>query len=195
MGKAQRKLRVGITLIWSGAQAPCATRSFNTYFSRNPTTAYSQGVRAADGAKNAAYYLGFSSIATVNRIYYDLEPFDTSSSSCVAAAKSYINGWDHELLVNSRYYGGLYGSTCASDLRAFASISNVPYDILPAYWNNSYSVYGLRCLPDSYWGNHQRIHQFRGEYNVTWGSHTLHIDGDCADADVARNDGISIGCE
>lgn len=110
-----RALNTGyaVTLYWYGPQngSGCQIRSFAYYFSSNTTTAYNQGVHEADLASAAATAAG---LPFATRIFYDMEAYGVNGTNCRAAAKSFINGWDHELAVNSPFWGAAYGSSCAS---------------------------------------------------------------------------------
>ncbi len=186
----------GVFNFWVGPQAPCTTVNTSSRFSLNISTATSQGESEARSAVNAAVNLGFPRYDTP--IYYDLEPFDTSNSSCVAAVKAFINGWDYELdhpLIN---WSGVYGSSCASDMIAFPYISNVPdlvdlADYGPFYGSNK-TAYNIRCVGNTYWSNNMRIHQWAGNVSKTYGSTNLMIDQDCTDVRMNRIASLSVSC-
>lgn len=193
-----RALNTGyaVTLYWYGPQngSGCQLTTFSDYFSSNTTTAYNQGVEQADLAKAAATSAG---LPTLTRIFYDMEAYRTSGTNCRAAAKSFINGWDHELAYDSAYWGAAYGSSCASHPTDWAGIANVPVAISPSGASASSpsggldngSAYGYSCLSDGLWVYDQRVGQFsydtsdaHGNPLVYNGVHLSAIDEDCADS-------------
>lgn len=177
-------------MFWVGKQSRCAPNSYRTYISNNRSTARGQGVSAARTAARFARNLGFGAN---NVIYYDLEPYD-GTATCIAAAKAYIGGFDHQLRYHSPYFGGLYGSSCASHLRHFWEMTDMPTNIAPADWNGDPSVYDLACLRNANWNNHRRIHQWLGDVGRSWGGVYAGVDLDCADGSVAANSPRRIGC-
>ena len=193
-----RALNTGyaVTLYWYGPQngSGCQLSTFTHYFSSNTTTAYNQGVHEADLASAAATAAG---LPYATRIFYDMEGYGTGGTNCRAAAKSFINGWDHELALNSPFWGAAYGSSCASYPTDWAGIANVPQAISPSGANASNpnggidngSAYGYTCLSDGLWTNDQRVGQFsydtsdaNGNPLVYNGVHLSAIDENCADS-------------
>ncbi len=171
---------------WVGPQAPCWRYRYP--MSSSPSTAYNQGRAEADSASNVAGQLGLAiSGQSGTVIYYDLEYFPTTNSSCLQATKSFVNGWVsrlHEL----GHRAGVYSNS--SILPHFSSIPNPPDDIWAAWWtynyyNPSVTVWGLLNLPDNLWANHQRIRQYAGGHNETWGGVTINIDSNVLDGHVA----------
>ena len=173
---------------WVGPQAPCT--SFRVRVNLDPTTAFNQGIAEADAATTAASNLGLTNLDGSNTIiYYDLEAYNTSNSSCRNAMKSFMDGWDQELAAKGNK-SGVYGSSCASGLTDFMTISHVPDAIWLAWWNYSTynsnaSVFGVSCVSNSYWPNHQRIHQYAGSHNETWGGITINVDNNVLDGPMA----------
>jgi hypothetical protein len=181
-------LGYGIEPLWYGPQMPypsCESQyQYPDYVSLNTSTAFSQGETQAEDANTAAKADGFSG---EDVIYYDMEEV-LGGSGCLAAAQSFISGWDTGL-ASAGLGGGLYGDTCGSQLSSFAVISPVPQAIAPSdNLDDPTGVAGLRCLPDYYWSGPQRIHQIAGNtgggglqsqtisYN---GSPSFTIDEDC----------------
>lgn len=173
---------------WVGPQAPCS--SFASRISSNTTTAYSQGISQADLALAAAASLSLTDPAqTSTVIYYDLESYNTSNTSCRSAVQSFMNGWVKELNAKSDL-AGVYGSPCSSALTDFLKNHYTPDAIWIARWNlSSYSstatVWGGSCITDSDWANHQRIRQYAGDHTETWGGVSMVIDSDVLDGIVA----------
>ncbi len=166
---------------WVGPQAPCNSGSFTYVFSYNTSTAYSQGENEAISAYDAVVLLGMGSDTPVA---YDLEAFDTSNSSCVAAAQAFINGWTHQLSVAPPQTSGVYGSTCASDLTAYASISLPPEYIFGANYDGNSDTSVMACVPSGYWGNSQRLKQYENTHSETWNNQSLNVDSDSSNGPV-----------
>jgi hypothetical protein len=166
--------------IWVGPQAPCT--SFVYTFSYNTSTAYSQGESQASEAYDEVYFtLGMGSDLP---IAYDLESFDTSDGSCVAAAQAFINGWSHFLSGSPPQQSGVYGSSCGSDLVAFATISLPPNFIDGADWDGNSDTSVLACVPSGDWVHSRRFKQYVGQHYQTVNGVRLYVDTDSADGPV-----------
>lgn len=178
----------GATLYWYGPQlgSGCQIRSFSHYISLNTTTAYNQGVTEANAANTAAIAAG---LPVLTRIFYDMEAY-YANSGCRAAAKSFIDGWDHQLAFNTAFWGAAYGSSCASYVSDWTTIANVPIAISPADTNpnitsgglDNGSAYGYPCLSDGLWVNDQRVGQFSYDTDGTYNGVHFNIDENCADS-------------
>jgi len=180
-----------VLLIWDGKQASCSTDANATKMSSDESTAYSEGKSAADSASSAASGLGFGSGVP---IFYDMEAFDYHNSTCLHAAKKYMDGWDDEL-VPTPFIGAMYGSACGTDMTDFAGITDPPVDAFLADWNGTYDVFSVGCVPDSDWNSHQRVHQFLGGVSRTYGGLTLNpIDLDCARTYLAAKQAYGTDC-
>jgi len=178
---------------WVGPQSACSAIC-SSLINNDTTTAYNQGVNEANAAIDAASNLGLTlADKSGTIIYYDLESYNTTNTACREAAKAFISGWTAQLHARGNQ-SGVYGSSCASAISDFASISNVPDAIWPAHWiyssyNSNATVWNVACLSDGIWGNHQRIRQYAGGHNETWGGITLNIDCDVIDGVVAKESG------
>jgi hypothetical protein len=173
---------------WYGRQMPasCIGTSFAYQISLNTTTADNQGVSEGNAAQAAAESYGYG---TNDIIYYDLEAVG-STTSCKNAAKAFINGWEYSLNAQSEYWGGVYGSSCSSQLTSFSTIANVPYAIAPRDTSHSPTgVYGLSCLSDGLWNQDQRIHQLAAIVSLSYDGYPVIVDEDCADGPVDTNYG------
>lgn len=178
----------GATLYWYGPQlgSGCQMRSFAAYISLNTTTAYNQGVAQATAANSAAVAAG---LPANTRIFYDMEAY-YANAGCRSAAKSFINGWDHQLEFNTAFWGAAYGSSCASYVSDWATIANVPSAISPSDTNpnipsgglDNGSAYGYPCLGDSSWVYDQRVGQFSYDTNGSYNGVSFPIDENCAEA-------------
>ncbi|WP_129631603.1 glycoside hydrolase domain-containing protein [Candidatus Oscillochloris fontis] len=178
--------------IWVGPQAPCS--GFGSRFSSDPATARVEGAREADAAVAAAKRLGLTSAdGTGSIIYYDMENFNTSNSSCKAAVTAFIGGWTqrlHELGNQS----GAYGSACGSSVAQWATANPAPDAVWIASWFQGYyrpnvSTFKLSCVSDSLWSNNQRIRQYLGGHNEKWGNVTINIDSNKATGPVVAVSG------
>ena len=173
---------------WVGHQAACT--GYNTTMSYGTTLAYNQGRDNAYDAAQVAWQLGLKNEyqdGTV--IYYDLEAFNTNDAACLAAAKSFINGWV-ERLHEFGITAGVYGSVCASGLNEFYTLDNPPDVIWPALWTEDtyfspITPDNLPCLSPGMWDNHERILQYTGTHTENWGEVSLYIDLNTIDGIVA----------
>jgi len=165
----------GIEPIWVGPQAPCVNQSGLSHLSTSTSTAFSQGESAAINAYDRIVALGMN---TNTPIAYDMEAFDTTNSSCLAAVKSFMEGWDAQLAVSPPQKPGYYGSSCASDPTAMWSISPAPYYIWGADYGTGSDVYTMGCVSTSIWP--RRLKQYTGGSSVTENGVTLNVDKDCA---------------
>ncbi len=176
---------------WVGPQAPCA--GFSSSISYDTTTAYNQGVTEANSALDAAYNLGLTDATkTGTVIYYDLEGYNTTNSTCRAAVNSFIRGWSYQLKARSNV-AGAYGAACGSAVSDWANTDpdHIPNVLWLAWWRVPYqyrsdaTVWGAPCLDDTLWVNHQRLRQYAGGHDETWGGVTRNIDSDVLDGVVA----------
>jgi hypothetical protein len=171
-----------VWLIWVGPQSACVNQSGLGHFSNTPSTAQTQGEQQADQAVAAAKADGFSDFYIV----YDLEGYDTSNSTCVTAAQSFVNGFEYEVHTVDKDHGAIYGSSCSSDLSAYTAHSNVPEAIFPAdYAYSDNATTPLQCIPDTEWDHDQRVHQWEGNSNLRFLSGDSgpgwSVDQDCMD--------------
>jgi hypothetical protein len=169
-----------LMLIWVGPQAPCS--SFGTRISYTTSTAASQGKNEAIAAYNKLVNLGIETLNTP--VTYDLEAYDTSNSSCLAAVKSFMAAWTAQLHVSPAQKSGVYGSSCGSGLDSFASISPVPDYIVGADWDGASSTASISCIPSTHWVYNQRHKQYRGGHNETYNGVTVSVDSDCSNGPV-----------
>ncbi|MDQ1618771.1 MAG: hypothetical protein QOE19_1340 [Actinomycetota bacterium] len=174
---------MGWTLIptYVGLQAPCST-----YPNRvDPASAAAQGSASADDAIAILTSLG---LGTGSVVYFDMEAFDYTNASCLAAVQTFLDSWTVRLHARN-YLSGIYTSSNTMkatlvDKQGDATFHQ-PDDIWFARWNNNSSTTGDPAIPDQFWADHQRIHQYRGGHTETWGGVTINIDNDSVDADTA----------
>lgn len=166
----------GLMPIWVGPQLPCS--GYANRFSYDPATAYGQGSSEAVGAYGATSALGFpSDLALV----YDIEGTSNPiTSPCIAAVRSFIQGWIDYLKAAPPQTPGYYGSTCNPSLDNFATIARPPDFVWGANQNGNPSTSTFSCVQPYYWTTSQRHKQYVGTHAETWGGVTLSIDTDCA---------------
>jgi len=165
-----------------GLQSQCVFQSGLAEFSNDTTTANSEGSNAADYAISDAESLGF----TNSIVYFDLEAFDTSNSTCLAAAEAFVRGWVNELQ-NRGWTAGLYGSSGASAMDDMYHLSANPTDAMLADYNDSNSPWGISSVPNSDWEYDHRIHQYHVDSTCeTHGGICLNVDRNCAIGKTAK---------
>lgn len=163
--------------IWVGPQAPCS--SYATKISTNLATADKQGRDEANAAATAAAALGFT---TGTVIYYDIEAYDTSNSTCRNAVNTFLNAWDVQLREARGIHPAIYGSACGSAVQDWAYLANVPDIVWMANWNGVPSVWDQPCVANTSWAvqpPYGRLHQYSGPHDETWNGVTLDVDNDC----------------
>jgi len=177
-------------LTWVGPQPPCS--QFTHKFSSNPLSAFSDGIDEAAAALAAAESLGISGEKI---IYYDLEFYPSSNTSCNDAVNAFLEGWTVWLQLQGDK-SGVYASPCNSNIKDWINISPPPDDVWIAHWiysayDPAATVWNVACsLPNTYWGNHQRIRQYAGDHTETWGGVSLTIDSDVLDGEVTAILGV-----
>lgn len=166
--------------LWVGPQAPCT--GFSSRFSYDGATAFAQGRNEATAAYNKISSLGWDVLGAP--VIYDLEAFNTGSSSCLAAAKQFISGWVYQLHLAPAQKAGVYGSGCSSGLSSYTSIANAPDFIYGADWSGNRYTGTITCVSSGSWASNQRHKQYQGDHYETWNGVTLRIDSDCSNGPV-----------
>ncbi|KUN88006.1 peptidoglycan-binding protein [Streptomyces bungoensis] len=167
--------------IYVGAQPPCQSGS-------NPerltaSTAASLGTGDAKDAVAKAAALGMKAGSA---LYLDMEPYDTTNTSCNDAVLTYVRSFDKELRAET-YRAGYYGFT-SSSAKAVATASDktdLPGNLWYALWDKQNTT-----TADWPWGatqftNHSRAHQYMVNSKESHGGVTLTVDRDAWDAPVA----------
>lgn len=178
---------------WVGPQAPCT--GYAARFSYDTTTARSEGIAEAQQALAAAQTLGLISAAKPKTIiYYDMEYYSTSNSTCHNAANAFLEGWVSELQ-NQGHKAGIYGSVYA--VNGWYTLRHVPDSVwVPRYIQTGYnpsmsvSVLNQQWITPSYWANH-RLFQYSNSHTEGWGGINLNIDNDTASGLVALEEPTS----
>lgn len=171
----------------TGNQKPQGQPGAFARMSADPTTAYNQGVQAAVNSAAAARTLGFTGASPV---YYDMEAYLTTNSTCHTAVLEFLHGWLTQMKNYEGKVAGVYGSSSGSDVQSWASISPPPDDIWFAEWNaadeNSpnISVWATSYISNTSWSiqpPYGRFHQFRGDISNIWfGDVYKSVDQTCA---------------
>lgn len=166
--------------IYVGLQAPCVGQGGLAHLSRSVSTAVGQGKSAADDAVARAQRFG---LGRGNPVYFDMEYYDTSDSSCVNAVNAFVGAYTTELH-RLGYLAGVYSSSRGIRSMLYGS-TPLTDDVWIANWNGKQSVFGDPYVPDSAWSHHQRVHQYAGGHNATYGGVTINIDSNYVDGAVA----------
>lgn len=174
------------SLAWVGPQAPCSIFPFAHRFSTDPNTAYWQGATEAANALSTALALG---IETDIVIYYDLEPYYSTNTTCGNAVEAFLEGWTERLHADG-VKAGAYASPCNSNMIEWINIPTPLDDIWIAHWiydgyNPAATVWDVACkFPNNYWSNHQRLRQYSGDYTENWGGVVMSVDSNVIDGDI-----------
>lgn len=161
--------------LYVGLQAPCVSQSGLAKIS-----SALQGAAAADDAAAKALALG---LPAGSPIWFDMEGYSASNSSCSNAVKGFLTAWDTELRSRG-FVPGVYGSA-ASTIRDAAALGSAKPDVVwIANWNGNTSVFGDPYVSDSLWANRQRVHQYKGGHKETYGGVTINIDSNVVDSIV-----------
>ncbi|HEX3487967.1 MAG TPA: DUF1906 domain-containing protein [Streptosporangiaceae bacterium] len=172
--------------IWVGLQAPCSTIPRVAVI--NPAQAAQEGQADAASAAATAQSFGYGQGSP---IYFDMEGYNSSNTTCAQAVLTFLGAWTQGLHA-AGYLSGVY-SSAGSGIADLASEYGSPDyaspdDVWIADWNGSPGL-SDPYLPDSDWPG-QRLHQYYGGHNETWGGVTLNIDSDSQGGAVAGLAGV-----
>jgi hypothetical protein len=190
----------GLLPIWVGPQMPNpACQTLHTYgggyISTNTTTANTQGQNEAFAAYTAISNLGMN--VTSTPIAYDLEGNNNSTgSTCTAAAKAFIDGWDFGLSQAPAQQSGVYGSAAASYFPSYPSLAHPPKFIYFAEQNaTGASTKNSNYIPTTSWALSQRHKQYdlndgtcsgcdNDPADDSFGGITISVDVECSNGPV-----------
>jgi len=167
-----------------GLQAPC--NSFSGKISTSQ--AASQGTAAANLAITDASKLGFG---TGTPIYYDMEAYSGSNSSCKTAVLTFLDAWDRQLTAKG-YVSAVYSSAESGivDLQNARTIAghtmDKPKAVWVALWDNQNTLTGAPFMSTLTWPVAERSKQYAGNRVVKVGGYSLQIDSDWVASAVAR---------
>ncbi|HET6634252.1 MAG TPA: glycoside hydrolase domain-containing protein [Streptomyces sp.] len=171
--------------IWVGPQASCT--SYHSRISARPGArhryprAQAQGVRAARGARAAAYRLG---IARGSTLWYDLEWFPTGNAHCRKAALHFLSAWT-EQLHRGGYRSGVYSSVSAGIAVVGRERGNRRYTAPDQVWfawaNGRRDVSWTKYLRAPRWRENHRVHQYALDVSASYGGVRMAIDRNFVD--------------
>lgn len=181
------QLRKGWRLlpITLGPQAPCNPRfprySDDVDIHENPRNGYTrarrQGRREAVRAIRAAKRLGIRRGST---LWYDLEGFDLTDTTCRESSLAFVSGWSWRLKRRG-WVSGMY-SSASSGIKMVDNARRLrPRQfVLPRYiwiadWDGVPNT-STRYISGVGWNPRGRVKQYRGGHNETWGGVTINID-------------------
>src|SRR5215471_9217659 len=151
--------------IYKGLQAPCGGKPTDQKII--PAEAAAEGTSAADDAAASAQALG---LIQGSAIYYDIEPYTTTDTTCRAAVLTFLSAWTTRLH-RLGYVSGVYENLSFGALDLASSYFSVSYarpDALwIARWDGNPSLAGWQGIPDSRWAAHQRAKQYRRDVHRT----------------------------
>jgi probable HAF family extracellular repeat protein len=184
----------GLIPIWVGLQAPCNDAGGYSVFGQDPNTPpYQQGYNEAVGANgkpgagNVASGLGLSKTI----IYYDMENYNTTNTTCAAEVESFVSGWVagiHSL----GYLAGVYANP--APVQADMSLASPQPDDI---WITHFDVRATIFDPDvdsNLWPAGHRSRQYllstaSSHHFETFDGDQIEIDRDIEDAPVAGGNG------
>jgi len=153
------------------------------------SNAAAQGEAEAASAAAAAQGFGYGKGTP---IYFDMEGYDSSDTSCAQAVLTFLGGWTAGLHA-AGYLSGVYSSAASGIADLAAQYTNPDYqrpdDVWVADWNGD-PVLTDPSLPSGDWQN-AVLHQYYGSHNETWGGATVNVDSDVIDGAVAGYPGPS----
>ena len=164
----------GIMPLWVGPQASCISGNASSFYLIDTSTsssAYYEGVSEADSAAVAANALGMNS----SIVYYDMEAYSTSNSSCSATVGQFLSGWVNGLHAEG-FQAGVYGAPYNA-----GDWSNSPDAIWAFYPDGVSTASDLNGVLSGTWAE-RRIHQYCAGGSIqpcsspaqqTWGGVTL----------------------
>jgi len=170
--------------IYVGPQATCNSFSDEIV----PSQAAAEGTQSATLAVADAASFG---LGKGSPIYYDMEGYDETDSSCVTAVLTFLDAWDRQL-VASGYVSGVYSSAASgvTDLQTTTTIAGhplaEPQAIWIALWDNVLNVTGSPYVTSAVWPTSARSKQYAGPHVVSIGGYSVDIDSDLVDGPVAR---------
>jgi uncharacterized protein YraI len=187
-----------LTASWVRSAASAGWSLVPTYFGDQPfcvfgskpyryaaTGAAARG--SADGTDAVSHARGLG-LLPGSALYADVEHYDRTSASCVAAVRTYVSEWTRALHRNG-YLAGVYvhQDSGLRDLAAsyFSGSLVRPDAVWVARWDDVATLTGWPTAGDTLWAEWQRAKQYRGDHVETWGGVSLSIDSDIIKGPVA----------
>ncbi|MCY7396171.1 MAG: DUF1906 domain-containing protein [Nocardioides sp.] len=168
-----------------GPQASCLSRfpRYGDDETINPATtsdyaaAKAQGVAEAVKAVGVAQSLGIVGGST---LWYDLEGFDATNTTCRESALSFLGGWTEQVRAQG-YVSGVY-SSAGSGIQELDRARQtrptrftLPDRIWVARWDGVANT-STSYIAEDGWRPGGRVKQYQGGHNETWGGVTINID-------------------
>lgn len=167
--------------LYVGAQPPCQSGA-------NPekmtaSTAASLGAKDGADAVAKAAALGMKSGSP---LYLDMEPYDTTDTSCNNAVLTYVRAWDKAVHAKN-YRTGFYGfrSSSAKAVATTTSRTDMPDILWYALWDKVNTTTSDWPFASTLWTGHRRAHQYMVNSKESRGGYTITVDRDAWDAPVA----------
>ena len=168
--------------IWVGPQAPCSTIPGAKLI--NPARATAQGKAQAASAVTTAASFGYGAGTP---IYFDMEGYDSSNTTCKQGVLDFLAGWTQGLHA-AGYTSGVYSSAGSGIADLASQYGNPSYtspdDIWIADWTGD-PILTDPYVPNADWPGHLRLHQYYGGHLETWGGAGVDIDSDAIKGAVA----------
>jgi uncharacterized protein YraI len=169
--------------IFKGRQPPCGGKP--TDLKIVPAAATSEGTWAAGNAAQQATALGMTAGSA---IYYDMEHYTTTDTSCRTAVLTFLSAWTRQLH-KLGYVSGVYENLNMGARDLAGAYNSASYARPDALWIARYdqnpALTGWAGISGSLWAAHQRAKQYRADFTATYGGVTMSIDADNLDAPVA----------
>ncbi len=173
-----------------GPQASCQPRfpRYHDDFTISPAPAGGYAKAAAQGTaeadKNAADAMTYG-IGPGSTIWYDLEGFDLTKTTCRESALVFVSSWVSRIKAQG-YVAGFY-SSASSGIKMLddARVQRPGQFALPdriwiARWDGAANT-STTYIPEDGWRPGGRMKQYRGGHNETWGGVTINIDSNYLD--------------
>jgi uncharacterized protein YraI len=187
-----------LTAAWVRSASAAGWSLVPTYFGDQPfcvfgtkpfrytaTAAAARGSADGNDAVVAARGLG---LLAGSALYADVENYDRTNASCVAAVRTYVSEWTRALHRNG-YLAGVYvhQDSGLRDLAGSYSSASLarPDAVWMARWDTVATVTGWPTAGNTLWAEWQRAKQYRGDHVETHGGVSLHIDSDIIKGPVA----------
>ena len=187
-----------LTTAWVRSAAAAGWSLVPTYFGDQPFcvfgakpyrfTAAGAAARASADGTDAVAKARSLGLLPGSALYADVEHYDRTNASCVAAVRTYVSEWTRALHRNG-YLAGVYvhQDSGLRDLAGSYSSTSLarPDAVWMARWDNVATVTGWPTAGNTLWAEWQRAKQYRGDHVETWGGVSLNIDSDIIKGPVA----------
>ncbi len=169
--------------IYKGLQPPCGGKATDSKIV--PAAAAAEGTAAAADASLQVKALG---MFRGGAIYYDMEQYTTTDTTCRNAVLTFLSAWTGKLH-RLGYVSGVYENLNLGARDLAAVYNSSAYARPDALWIARYdldpALTGWAGIADNLWAVHQRAKQYQADFGATYGGVHLNIDADNFDAPVA----------